>query len=78
MLAGALHEPVQPGTDPASLTARADHADQVAVALAALSGAGIGVAELALGQPTLDEVFMALTGRPAEEVEEIEAEEQAA
>jgi ABC-2 type transport system ATP-binding protein len=32
-----------------------------------LSRAGVAVAELALGQPSLDEVFFALTGHAAEE-----------
>jgi ABC-2 type transport system ATP-binding protein len=36
----------------------------VAQAFAALSRAGIAVTEFALGQPTLDEVFLALTGHP--------------
>ena len=32
-----------------------------------LTRAGIGVAGFSLGQPSLDEVFLALTGRTAEE-----------
>ena len=35
-------------------------------ALAELSRAGIAVSDFALGQPSLDEVFLALTGQPAE------------
>jgi len=34
----------------------------------------VEVAEFSLGQPTLDEVFFALTGRPAEERTEQENE----
>ena len=34
-------------------------------ALAELTAAGIAVDQFALGQPSLDEVFLALTGRPA-------------
>jgi ABC-2 type transport system ATP-binding protein len=34
-------------------------------ALAELSRAGVAVTEFSLGQPSLDEVFLALTGRPA-------------
>jgi ABC-2 type transport system ATP-binding protein len=52
-------------TDPAVLTARAEAAGGAATALAVLSRAGIDVAEFALGQPTLDEVFLALTGNTA-------------
>ena len=32
-----------------------------------LTRAGIGVADFSLGQPSLDEVFLALTGHTAEE-----------
>jgi ABC-2 type transport system ATP-binding protein len=35
--------------------------------VAELSRSGIRVAAFTLGQPSLDEVFLALTGRPAEE-----------
>ncbi|MEV0714156.1 ATP-binding cassette domain-containing protein [Asanoa sp. NPDC050611] len=49
------------GSDPAVLTARAEAAGGAAAALAELSWAGIEVAEFALGQPSLDEVFLALT-----------------
>jgi ABC-2 type transport system ATP-binding protein len=52
-------------------------ADRAAEALAELARSGVGVAGFSLGQPTLDEVFLALTGHPAEEEETIE-EEQAA
>lgn len=38
-----------------------------AEALVALSRADISVTEFSLGQPSLDEVFFALTGRPAED-----------
>ena len=37
-----------------------------------LARADIAVADFALGQPSLDEVFLALTGRPAEDtIEEV-------
>ncbi|MCU1379306.1 MAG: caunorubicin/doxorubicin resistance ATP-binding protein, partial [Acidimicrobiales bacterium] len=35
-------------------------------ALTDLSAAGIAVAELSLGQPSLDEVFLTLTGHPTD------------
>ena len=53
------------GSRRASSAADVD-ADRAAAALGALSRAGITVAELSLGQPSLDEVFLALTGHPAE------------
>ncbi len=40
-----------------------------AAAVAELSRAGIGIATFSLGQPTIDEVFLALTGHPAEQNE---------
>jgi ABC-2 type transport system ATP-binding protein len=42
-------------------------ASMLANVVRALDGAGIAVAELGLKQPTLDDVFLALTGRTAEE-----------
>jgi ABC-2 type transport system ATP-binding protein len=36
------------------------------MAVAALAGAGVGIADFSLGQPSLDEVFLALTGHTAE------------
>ena len=39
---------------------------------------GVGVADFSLGQPSLDEVFLALTGHTAEQTEDAELEEAAA
>lgn len=61
---------VHPGADAASLTARIDENDRLPAALAALAEAGIEVAELTLGQPSLDDVFFALTGKAGEEAPE--------
>jgi ABC-2 type transport system ATP-binding protein len=64
--------------DPAALSAPCADGNRGAEVVAELARAGIGVASFTLGQPSLDEVFLALTGRPAEEqIPEIE-EEQAA
>ncbi|MDX8152212.1 ATP-binding cassette domain-containing protein [Patulibacter brassicae] len=52
--------------DPASLSVQSDDADAAAAAVGALAAAGIAIGDFALGQPSLDEVFMALTGHPAE------------
>ena len=58
------------------LTAPApDGADGLAAALAALQRAGVEVAEAALRQPTLDEVFLELTGTPAVQASVPEDEE---
>jgi ABC-2 type transport system ATP-binding protein len=61
--------------DPAALSANCADGDRAAEALAELARAGIGVAAFTLGQPSLDEVFLALTGHTAEDQTE---EEQAA
>jgi ABC-2 type transport system ATP-binding protein len=53
--------------DPAALLAPCADADRGAQAVAELSRSGIGIANFSLGQPSLDEVFLALTGHPAEE-----------
>ncbi len=64
LLSAALGVPTYLEPDPATLSARAAAAADVATAVADLARAGIGVEELALGQPSLDEVFLALTGHP--------------
>ena len=61
---------VHNGTGPDSLTAIVAGEAQVAEALRALAEAGVGVAEFSMGQPSLDEVFFALTGHAAEMPEE--------
>jgi ABC-2 type transport system ATP-binding protein len=53
--------------DPAALSVPVAGAERGAAVIAALSRAGLTVAHFSLGQPSLDEVFLALTGRPAEE-----------
>ena len=51
--------------DPRVLTAQLADPRRAAPALAALAEAGIGVTGFSLGQPSLDEVFFALTGHAA-------------
>ena len=55
--------------DPAALSAACPNADRGAEALAELTGAGVRIADFAVGQPSLDEVFLALTGRTAHAAE---------
>jgi ABC-2 type transport system ATP-binding protein len=52
--------------DAAALSAPHAAADEAAEAIGELSRSGIGVATFSHGQPTLDEVFLALTGHPVE------------
>ena len=67
LLRELLGPDVHNGSEPAVLTASVADDRLVGTALSALARAGIGVAEVTLGQPSLDEVFFALTGRAAEE-----------
>ena len=53
--------------DPAALTASCADGDRGAEAVGQLARSGIKVASFNLGQPSLDEVFLALTGRPADD-----------
>jgi ABC-2 type transport system ATP-binding protein len=59
--------PVRLEADPAVVTACVSEPERAATALAELSRAGIEVVTFALGQPSLDEVFLALTGHPVED-----------
>jgi daunorubicin/doxorubicin transport system ATP-binding protein len=80
VLTRTLGVPVHLEADAAALTASVSDSERVARALLELSRAHVGVAEFALGQPSLDEVFFALTGRPPEEpsADKTEDEEDAA
>ena len=69
ILAQLLGAPVRAGADPLVLTAKVPAgrpgqpaSDHATAALSRLAGAGIAIGEFALGQPSLDEVFLALTG----------------
>jgi ABC-2 type transport system ATP-binding protein len=75
ILARVLDAPVHLESDPAALSGPCAAADRAAEAVAELMRAGIAVADFSLGQPSLDEVFLALTGHTAEESE---LEEEAA
>jgi ABC-2 type transport system ATP-binding protein len=80
VLTNVLGPNVQLDPDPASLTAQLsgedsqhEAAEQASRALADLAAAGITVDNFSLGQPTLDEVFLALTDHPATATDEEEA-----
>ncbi|MDP5181743.1 ATP-binding cassette domain-containing protein [Blastococcus sp. BMG 814] len=59
--------PVSLEPDPAVLAATCPDPARAATAVAELARTGIGLAHFSLDQPSLDEVFLALTGRGAEE-----------
>ncbi|MEU4337153.1 ATP-binding cassette domain-containing protein [Micromonospora lupini] len=85
VLREALNVPVQLAADPVALTARVgeagsdlDASAQAARALGDLARAGIVVDDFSLGQPSLDEVFLALTDHPAVSADERDDELEAA
>ena len=67
LLSGVLGDGVLPTAEPLELTARLREPAQAARILSALSDNRIEIAQFSMGNPSLDEVFLALTGRPAEE-----------
>jgi ABC-2 type transport system ATP-binding protein len=54
-------------SDPAALAVAGTEPARAAAGLVELDRAGIAVAHFSLDQPSLDEVFLALTGRPADD-----------
>ncbi len=62
--------------DPAGLSAACGDGERAAEALAALAHAGVGIADFSLGQPSLDEVFLALTGHTADDRSEDDVREE--
>ncbi|MEU6073338.1 ATP-binding cassette domain-containing protein [Micromonospora sp. NPDC047074] len=85
LLRSALGVPVQLEADPVALTARVggqgndlEASEQAARALGDLARAGIVVDDFSLGQPSLDEVFLALTDHPAVAADERDDQLEAA
>jgi daunorubicin/doxorubicin transport system ATP-binding protein len=71
ILARVLRAPVRVEANPGLLSTRitapnGELGARATHALTELAASGVGVHQFALGQPTLDEAFLALTGRPAE------------
>lgn len=62
ILAGHLDSLVHLEADPASLTVQLSDSAEATRALAELPQAGIGLNSFSMGQPSLDEVFLSLTG----------------
>ena len=67
ILTAALGTPFQLESDPSALSAQVTDPERVATALAELARCCVPLAEFSLGQPSLDQVFLALTGHPAED-----------
>ncbi|HWV86801.1 MAG TPA: ATP-binding cassette domain-containing protein [Capillimicrobium sp.] len=70
LLSRVVGRDVELEADPAALSVRVDHADAASEAIAELARADVGLASFALSQPSLDEVFLALTGHAATDEEE--------
>jgi ABC-2 type transport system ATP-binding protein len=68
VLARVLTADIRLEADPAALSVTCASVDRAAEAVGELTRSGIEVANFSLGQPSLDEVFLALTGHTAEEV----------
>ncbi len=66
LLAGGLGAAVQRGVEGGRLTVACGSAEAAAEAVAALAAAGMEPADFAMGSPSLDEVFFALTGHGTE------------
>lgn len=67
---------VHTSTDPTMLTAQVSDPSLVAEALGAIVHEKIAISDFSLGRPSLDEVFLTLTGHAAEQ-EAIDEEEKA-
>ena len=66
VIARVLGDSIMPGSDALMIAARLTSTAQAVDVLAALTHADVDVAEFSVGTPTLDEVFLALTGRSGE------------
>jgi ABC-2 type transport system ATP-binding protein len=75
VLERVVEAPVHLEADPAALSVPVEGPDRATAAIAELAAAGVTLADFSLGQPSLDEVFLALTGHTAQEPA---AEEEAA
>ena len=65
-----LGDGMLPSTEPTEVTARLTSPVQAAAVLSALTEKSIDVQQFTVGNPSLDEVFLALTGKPAEDAAE--------
>jgi ABC-2 type transport system ATP-binding protein len=66
LITRVLGDGVIPTSEPTEVAARLETAAQAAAVLSALAERGIEVTQFSVGNPSLDEVFLALTGRAAE------------
>ncbi|MDQ0206064.1 ATP-binding cassette domain-containing protein [Alkalicoccobacillus murimartini] len=69
ILEETLHSTVFVGNDAAVLTSQVKDSSRVIKALATLDDTGISLSDFSLGQPSLDEVFLTLTGKTVDDEE---------
>jgi ABC-2 type transport system ATP-binding protein len=67
LITRVLGDGVLATSEATEVAVRLDEAAQAAAVLSALTAAGVEVAQFSVGSPSLDEVFLALTGRAAEQ-----------
>ena len=67
LVTGSLGVPVRLASDPAALSARVSDLERAGELLGDLRRAGIQLESFAVGQPRLDEVFLTITGGPADD-----------
>ncbi|HYG66036.1 MAG TPA: ATP-binding cassette domain-containing protein [Anaeromyxobacteraceae bacterium] len=66
VISRVLSDGVLPTSDALELAVRLESAAQAREVLGALADGGVEIDQFSVGNPSLDEVFLALTGRPAE------------
>ena len=67
IVSSVLGDGILPHTEPGAFSIKVADAGAAANVLTALARANIALTDFALGTPSLDDVFFALTGRPAED-----------
>ncbi|MDG5789734.1 ATP-binding cassette domain-containing protein [Evansella sp. AB-P1] len=67
LLTEELHVDIQLPSDPLAIVAQVSDTELVTNALGKLANANIKLTDFSLGQPSLDEVFLTLTGKPVED-----------
>jgi ABC-2 type transport system ATP-binding protein len=70
VIARVLGDGMLPASDATVIAARLARTNQASDVLGALTASNVEIAEFSIGTPSLDEVFLALTGKPAEEAKE--------
>jgi len=70
LIGATLGDGVLPATDPDAFSLKVADAQVAAELLGALARAGVLVTDFSLGSPSLDDVFFALTGRPAQALQD--------